>query len=169
MNQTKREKIEAFARKVREVLQLATPLRLNDLEKALVWLGGEVVERPFSKHEASIKRVGDGFQIALDPLKPPTRQLFSLAHEFGHLLFHMGFGNPKRWNSESDYLESYARSGYDEEELEANEFAAALLMPKDEFNQLACTSDLNAIASHFGVSTSAALIRGRRLGVYGWS
>lgn len=169
MNQVKREKIENFAAKVRNTLHLSIPISLKNLQETVVHLGGVVVERPYSKHEASIKRCESTFEIVLDPGKPPTRQLFSLAHEFGHLFLHMGFGNPNKWNAQSEYIESYARSGYDEEELEANEFAAALLMPKEDFKRLAsCSSNSEDIAASFGVSPSAALIRGRRLGVYSW-
>ena len=62
------------------------------------------------------------------------RQIFSVAHEFGHLLMH---------------LNSYNASIYEEneeEEKEANEFASYFLMPKDAFeNEWNKNTNLNFV------------------------
>ena len=116
-------------------------------------------------------RTREGFEIALDRTKAPTRQLFSLGHELGHLFVDLGFANPEVWRNQTEYVESYARSGYDEEEFVAHEFAASLLMPRDEFTKLvhAEKRPLADVAKYFGVSHEAALMRGRWLGILPWS
>lgn len=58
-------------------------------------------------------------------------------------------------------------------EWEANEFAACLLMPKEEFieqvNKLRDSEgnvDVKKIAAHFGVTTKAAVVRGQVLNLW---
>jgi Zn-dependent peptidase ImmA (M78 family) len=81
----------------------------------------------------------------------------------------MGFANPDRWRNVSTYT-AYRRKGYTEEEYEANEFAAALLMPEAIFREHARKNiSVEQIARYFGVSVDAALNRGRWLGIYAWS
>lgn len=53
------------------------------------------------------------------------RQQFSLAHELGHWLMHQGVYNPQDLDSDSYRLM----------EDEANEFAAAFLLPRDSFSR----------------------------------
>ena len=101
-----------------------------------------------------------------------SRQRFTLAHELGHLLLH-------------DYTEPHADRGYVirfrdgrssagrvREEIEANQFAAELLMPRDlvlqrasalrlEYVPLDAEDDpaVTELARAFGVSRHALLIR----------
>lgn len=56
---------------------------------------------------------------------------------------------------------------------EANEFAACLLMPKEEFieqvNELRDSEgnvDVKQVAAHFGVTTKAAVVRGQVLNLW---
>lgn len=56
---------------------------------------------------------------------------------------------------------------------EANEFAACLLMPKEEFieqvNELRDNEDnvdVKKVAAHFGVTTKAAVVRGQVLNLW---
>lgn len=170
MNKAKRERIGDAAEKIRSVLRLTSPISIEQLIDAVGRLGGVIVDvdSGSSGNEASILKHGAQFEIRLDREKPRVRQAFSIAHELGHLFLHMGFGQPK-WGAVQEYVESYARSGYTEEEFEANEFAAALLMPVREFRDVAQSSTTQDVAEHFGVSYDAALNRGRWLGFYSWS
>jgi Zn-dependent peptidase ImmA (M78 family) len=81
----------------------------------------------------------------------------------------MGYGTPK-WSDTQAY-EVYNRFGASEEEFEANEFAAAFLMPEEDFKAAAkrANSVASEIALSFGVSADAALNRGRWLGIFPWS
>lgn len=64
-----------------------------------------------------------------------NRKRFTMAHELGHLLLHIGFDHhvdqktsehtPMQWR----YRNATSSEGTDEEEREANRFAAELLMP----------------------------------------
>ena len=169
MNKAKREQVALIARKIRDALHVGTPV---DLESAIARLGGvvEYIEPGLEQPEASITREGDGgFVIRLARDKASVRQRFSLAHELGHLFLHMGFANPATWQRAGKFEESYNREGYGEQELEAHEFAAAFLMPEEEYRARVGTNEsISAIAAHFGVSTEAALNRGRWLGVFDW-
>ncbi len=129
-------------------------------------------------HEADgkIEKQGDSFQITLSPRQSSLRKRFSLAHELGHLFLHMGYIiKPSIWKESDAYVDSvYYRYGYSEEEHEANEFAGAFLMPKEEFRQTIedlgrdGLVDLVALAQRFDVSKDAALTRGRWLGLLSW-
>lgn len=166
MRGIKRKKINEIAEAARAAFKATSPVDLNAIVEKL---GGEIVPSS-GEHEATISKGAGGasFIIRLDPDKAPARQQFSLAHELGHLILHMEFGR-EGWQTTSDYEESFARSGWSEEEYEANEFAAAFLMPRDEFKEYARSHDVKSVAEHFGVSSDAALTRGRWLGIYAWS
>jgi Zn-dependent peptidase ImmA (M78 family) len=166
MDGKKRRQISSIAETIREAFKMPSPI---DMEKAVSRLGGRI-EAARGDKEATIGREDESFVIRLDGTKPFVRRTFSLAHELGHLVLHMGFGQPEKWHQSEDYEESYARSGWSEEEYEANEFAASFLMPSAEFRQVAANAtSIKFIAEHFGVSVDAALTRGRFLGIYSWS
>lgn len=93
----------------------------------------------------------------------PGRINFTLAHEFGHYLIHRhqypdglqcSAEDMSKWDSE-----------YGQIEQQANEFAATLLMPRDDFEeQISPTTQidfdsLSACADRYGVSLSAATLR----------
>lgn len=94
--------------------------------------------------------------IYLNAKEPPVRQTFTLAHELGHYFLHKG----------DDVLHRHVTYSVKPEELEANHFAACLLMPKNHFitafNLL--NGNLHEIASHFGVSRPAAAFRADVIG-----
>jgi Zn-dependent peptidase ImmA (M78 family)/transcriptional regulator with XRE-family HTH domain len=91
--------------------------------------------------------------IALTHKGNPMRQRFSVAHELGHLLLH-----------------PQPEPGSQQNEREANVFAAEFLMPAAEIrDQLPSAADIPALkvlADRYGVSTSALAYRGKQLGAY---
>lgn len=103
----------------------------------------------------------------------PNRQRFTIAHEIAH--FHLHGGDTyvdSRYRVNFRDLES--GSGTKREEIEANAFAAALLMPaawvkaefKDRPFDLADDGeDLRSLAMKFGVSTQAMAFRLAKLRV----
>lgn len=125
--------------------------------------------------DASIEKSSDtGFKfiIHLNKNKPFSRTRFSIAHELGHLFLHMGYMTD-RWNraetfQDSIYYRSYNRKdmNYSQEETEANEFAAAFLMPKEQFKESLLKNRFNieSTALDFQVSSEAAKNRARNLG-----
>jgi Zn-dependent peptidase ImmA (M78 family) len=92
------------------------------------------------------------------------RDRFTLAHELGHLFL-----------GHVDRHETLYRRGANKLEYEANEFAAELLMPQEVFIQIVNENvdsdgvcDIFKVAQHFEVSSSAALTRGKFLGLFAW-
>lgn len=163
MNKQKRETINDFAEKIRGYLDLGYP---TDVFKAVELLEGTIVESAFEKEAEIIPDVENNtFSIKIDKSKPESRVRFSIAHELGHLFLHMGFlVDQERWQR----AVSYCREGLNEEEFEANEFAAAFLMPKYEFETKLREFDFNldSMIRHFGVSQPAIINRGRFLGLF---
>lgn len=158
----------------RELLALSTPLSLNALSEAIKALGGTCEVVPdLSDGEACISTpngqdCSPKFNIRYIENKPESRVLFSIAHELGHLILHLldSDGTIK----ECTTLHRSAQSTL--EELEANEFAAALLMPADAFiaevqKQVERNSNHNVniaeLANYFHVSVQAATVRGKIL------
>ena len=142
----------------------------------------KVIRRYFDDVDLSgtvIRNADGAIAIGINSLHSPVRQRFSIAHEIGHALMHLGEGEdlivdpPARNFFNRDRL---ATLGEDSNEIEANQFAAALLMPADLVfregrNVLATTSkdtvDLLAesLAGRFRVSTQAMRFRLVNLGV----
>ena len=95
-----------------------------------------------------------------------VRRRFTVAHELGHyLLGHVG-----DWHVDEmviSFRDEQASSGEHEPEIEANQFAAALLMPKkwlkSDFSQnpfdLGDDKKLRALASRYRVSTQSMTFR----------
>lgn len=177
MNTLKKQAINDLAEKLIEVLELSIPIPIEKIPRMLGGKLKECSESDMNDMEAMIKKEGhDSFVIYISKSKPPKRKRFSIAHELGHLFLHMGYLiRPEIWEKEDEYKDSvYYRYGYNKEELEANEFAGAFLMPEQEFRKIAKQHlehgyyDLEAISDYFDVSTEAARIRGRQIGMFSW-
>jgi Zn-dependent peptidase ImmA (M78 family) len=77
------------------------------------------------------------------------RRIFTLAHELGHIILK----HPMDPNGEKYRLDQYNYSSEDNDETEANYFAASLLVPKDKLQwALSQTRDISIVARYFGVS-----------------
>lgn len=85
----------------------------------------------------------------------PARQRFTVAHELGHLLLHP----PGR-----RYRDPVSSQGIDLAEIQANNFAAGLLMPSWMINAVAPGKSVLALADIFAVSEQAMQIRLKTLG-----
>jgi Zn-dependent peptidase ImmA (M78 family) len=96
-----------------------------------------------------------------------TRQRFSIAHELGHLVLHQSEAFHIDERFPMDFRDERASQGTDEREIEANQFAAELLMPevmlKTAIRKLPTTVDgddaVDILAEQFGVSAKAMAIR----------
>lgn len=90
----------------------------------------------------------------------PQRRRFTLAHELGH--FALGHGGGFR-----DNLASFNSHNYDQREVDANTFAAELLMPKNAIDfaiQKKNINDFYELAQLFNVSVPAMQYRLKKLG-----
>jgi Zn-dependent peptidase ImmA (M78 family) len=69
--------------------------------------------------------------IAINKQHPPNRQRFTLAHEIGHLVLHADQGD-RLWLDKAYYFRDGSSSKGDQaSEVQANQFAAGLLMPEE--------------------------------------
>ena len=108
--------------------------------------------------------------IGVNALHHPNRQRFTIAHECGHLVLHKTQIS-KEVHIDKDFpmlmRDSVSAAGVDEMEIEANLFAAELLMPKDllakalgdEPLDIDDESAVNALARSFKVSSAAMRFR----------
>ncbi len=99
--------------------------------------------------------------ISLNRWDSLNRQRFTCAHEIGHYLRreeggHWGF-------SFTDYRDTLAGLGVDAEEVYANQFAAALLMPGHLVRQWFPKQNAEKLARRFGTSLQAMTLRLRNL------
>jgi predicted transcriptional regulator len=176
MNHTKRRLIGQLADQIRIELGLDIP---TDVRSAVDSLGGTIREMGIDDmaYEASVRKSEDeSFEIRLRDGVGIQRERFSVAHELGHLFIHMGFQtDDSKWAGiRPGESSERARYGVSESEYEANEFAAALLMPESDYRQtideIAVDNkvDLSKVADRFGVSVAAIRLRGQWLGLIGW-
>lgn len=167
--------IQAVSELVRKCLNLTTPVTLEALKAAIEAIGGQCISiSSLSTENEDIDAYidtnkGINFRIVYADWKPQARILFSIAHELGHLFLHLLEETGTIKPEQTLYRDLKASS----QEWEANEFAAALLMPAsefiDEYDKL-CQEHGNGnrdiiteIANHFNVSISAIMYRGQIL------
>ena len=111
--------------------------------------------------------------IGVNETHLPSRQRFTIAHEVGHYLLHRDFSDVFVDASPVFFRDGRSSDGTVLQEVQANAFAAELLMPEivlrrelrdrpvDAFDDLA----LRQLAMRFGVSVQALTIRLTRLGL----
>lgn len=162
-----RNKIKALADKLIKKIGLGIPINFDelfdhfsDLEirydvRNLDVEGRIIVENIDNNTMYVVELRGDG---------RTNRDRFTIAHELGHLFL----GHVKQY-------EVLYRRGANELEYAANQFAADLLMPEDEFIKKVNSSldenqecDISAVSEYFQVSDSAVLTRGKFLGIFKW-
>lgn len=109
--------------------------------------------------------------IAINKQHPANRQRFTLAHEIGHLVLHADQGD-RLWLDKAYYFRDGSSSKGDQaSEVQANEFAAGLLMPeelvKDAVGDTAHISEIEVkrLAKKFEVSERAMTFRLISLGL----
>jgi len=163
-------------KKAREVIaqlgQVAPPI---DVEAVATSLGVRV-ERADLGDDVSgvlVRRSGQAV-IGVNWAHHPNRQRFTIAHELGHFLLHEA-GTYIDKGTYARFRDEQSGSGTDWEEVEANAFAAALLMPvslvREEARRRpfdpADDAALSALAAAFAVSGQAMSIRLANLGLFG--
>jgi Zn-dependent peptidase ImmA (M78 family) len=145
-----------------------------DVEGIIRSFGIAVRSQPMEDNMSSMLVLKDGRAvIGLNQSHPPTRRRFSLAHELGHFLLHGKA--PRVFLDEATifFRDELAAEGSDLEEIEANTFAAELLMPEKVLRQMIQRNPLDAfderavqrLAARFEVSVQALTIRLTRLGL----
>jgi Zn-dependent peptidase ImmA (M78 family) len=148
----------------------AAPVPIDRILRA----AGVVVQYgPFDGELSGMAFIKDGKSIiGVNSLHASTRQRFTLAHELGHILLHRPVLEASGVHVDKGSLrrDSLASAGVDDWEIEANNFAAELLMPEP---LLAAALDghnldfedegaVQALARKFKVSTMALQFRVQR-------
>jgi Zn-dependent peptidase ImmA (M78 family) len=137
------------------------------VEQLAVALGAQIKYEPFDGQLSGLlHRSRDRAVIGINSKHPSVRQRFSIAHELGHLVLHQpDFQiDPHAFVAFRDRESSTAT---DPAEIEANQFAAAVLMPEflleKHVKELGPDPDLEEaitiLAKRFGVSEQAMTIR----------
>lgn len=151
------EKIASDFRKKAEEL-IGFDDNVSDFLKRLVEaLHGSItiVQNPeiYEMQGGSLTIQPDGsFNINLPPQTSPLRDNFTIAHELGHYLLHY---------EKKDETQIFTRYGANDQEYQANRFAAAFLMPKDRFKDALSKFNKSSllIAAEFQVSEQAVITR----------
>lgn len=113
--------------------------------------------------------------IGVNSTHHPNRQRFTIAHEFGHYLLHRNLASVFFDESLVFFRDKEASTGNKYQEIEANTFAAELLMPESVLKERIIEQPLDAfdesdesavrkLAAEFKVSVQALTIRLTKLG-----
>lgn len=146
------------AEQLAKALDLAIPV---DIEEVAKRLGLKLLREKTTRNVSGALVTDESICIVfVNGGHPQPRQRFSIAHEIGHYLLHAPKGKKARWR---DDLTS---KGTNPEEIQANTFAAALLMPSEAIKvrvrtQLSPMDDqrIRSLAREFGVSSEAMAYR----------
>jgi Zn-dependent peptidase ImmA (M78 family) len=114
----------------------------------------------------------DNYQIDVNAYDIPTRIRFTVAHELGHFVRHKSLLDEKGEILERKNISLYSPEQL-RQEIEANQFAAELLMPEFYFlnqykvlsKQYSIDNLIDKLADHFWVSKTAINSRMLNLGI----
>jgi Zn-dependent peptidase ImmA (M78 family) len=164
--------------KVSEILQ---SMNMNyppvPVDEVAQYLGLTVEKIQLSENVSGILVLdGDVGTIGVNAGHALVRRRFSVAHEIGHYVLHK---TDKSLFIDKKYIAVYQRNeksatGEDLLEIQANRFAAALLMPADMIRNAVNQKDfdfgdelaLESLAQKFNVSTQAMAYRLANLGLF---
>ena len=162
--------INSLAEDVLSAYNISVPI--GNIDEIVEKLGGTIQKEAFFS-DGAVEKEGNGFKIIVSPFQDEKRERFTIAHELGHLFLHMGYRtNNELWEKQENNI--YHRIGNSEKEYQANEFAAAFLMPASEYHTVlkriadGNVVDTSKIAEYFNVSVEAASNRGKFLGYLRW-
>jgi Zn-dependent peptidase ImmA (M78 family) len=133
-------------------VNLSKILEQNNLKLAMASFKDSSVAGAFDKEQKT---------IFLSKFDSPKRQMFTVAHELGHIIL----GHKKKFDV-FYRQQTHEFNGSDDakDEKEANYFAASLLMPKELVQKFwEIHHDIELLAAYFGVSRSAAYWRLKNL------
>lgn len=145
-----------------------------NLSRILDYLKLRLVAKPMEQEYSGFLAVEKGV-IAVNSRHAPVRQRFTVAHEIGHYHLHRKHQNTGPvFIDRTVYFRGDTLEGADREmELEANAYAARLLMPHLLLRQyfeahatvdLSQTSNIKLLADEFNVSRDAMKFRLQNLG-----
>lgn len=142
--------------------QIRPPVRIERIAKDL---GIELRSGDLGDVSGVLVRQGTSAIIGTNSTQSPQRQRFTIAHELGHFLLHEGITNHVDRSYRVNYRSAESSQATNVEEIEANFFAATILMPKlmldAESAELAVDNDerVAELARLFQVSRLAMSLR----------
>ena len=169
MTETLRTKINELANTVLQCYEISTPI--TDIAKEIQKLGGTIKEdyKLGIYDDGKIEKQDDSFAIITPANLSESSKNFTAAHELGHLFIHMGYKIGKElWESCKNGV--YNKHDTPELEFQANEFAAAFLMPEEAYVKIMRENtnekavNVPKIAKYFNVAIDRASYRGKSLG-----
>ncbi len=145
-----------------------------NLDKILNAYGVKKIERPITDDISGVldTRDNENITILVNADHGINRKNFSTAHEFAHFVLHKDKKEGLHVDKLRFYRDGRSSEGIIKEEIEANKFAAELLMPKHMIVKAISDSKiidlqddifLNNITKKFGVSKMAMAIRLKNL------
>ena len=153
---------ETTTRLLREHGLLAEPIDVEALARKL----GAVVRRDELEDDVSgfLLVEGSVAAITVNARHHINRQRFTIAHECGHLQLHAGSGD-RLWVDKTHFYRSTSRAGEEFQEIQANQFAAGVLLPESLIRaslggRTTLTElDVSRLALRFEVSDRAITVR----------
>jgi len=161
--------LPGIARRLRESLRLNERVTLEEFKQALAEWGVLVFEWALPMEISGISFRGPFTAIFVNSEHVVQRRLFTLAHEFAHVVFHLS-------DKEAQGLVSEISSNRDAKEKEANAFATEFLMPQAEVENLIQTFGpklkehgvLGLAAQRFNISVEAMFYRLAKMDFFRW-
>jgi len=165
--------IELYEKHFGSVDNVSQGLFATDLNMILQKLNINVVIKPLAEYErltgksgisgVLLKNEENQYTIFIEESDSVERKRFTIAHEIAHkVLNHIG--DDERVSV--SYRDEFSSLGHSPEEIAANTFAAALLMPEKVIRRVYyLTSDIAMTARFLGVSDTAARYRLINLGI----
>jgi Zn-dependent peptidase ImmA (M78 family) len=138
------------------------PVRIERIAKDL---GIELRSGDMGDVSGILVRQGNSAVIGTNSTQSPQRQRFTIAHELGHFLLHEGITNHVDRSYRVNYRSAESSQATNVEEIEANFFAASILMPKHMLDPQSAESALDNddlvadLARQFQVSRLAMSLR----------
>ena len=159
----------------RQTLKLNRRITLDELKQALAEWNIFVFDWSMPWHLSGLSFRGPFSVIFINHLHSPARRLFTLAHEFAHVVFHLD--RPGQDSTHRQGTIVSIASHRDPLEKQANAFAGELLMPTEDLaalvenygSRIREPVGLEAAARHFNVSRDAIFYRLTQLNVFTWA
>lgn len=169
---TRRNKSEVVAKQLLKDSRITKPpVRVEMIARQI---GATIQYEPFEGDiSGMVYRNKDQVIIGVNSLHHPNRQRFTIAHEIGHVLLHKGTEVYIDRTYRVNMRNTVSSQAVDKDEIEANRFAAALLMPehmlvedlKDMEIDFESEDDLADLAEKYEVSLKAMTIRLSNIGL----
>lgn len=165
-------RIEATVERILQEHNVRTPpVPVDDIARKL---GAQLRYAPFEGElSGMVYRQDERVVIGVNSLHHPNRQRFTIAHEIAHMLLHKGKEIHVDKAFRINLRDTVSSQAVDREEIEANIFAAELLMPREMLvldlkgQQIDYEDEemLKGLAKKYRVSTQAITFRLLNLGL----